>query len=42
VLIWARGWLSEKVKEIADYGLKRLVRDVFGQVGWSNSIKLAD
>ena len=33
VLVWARSWLSEKVPEVAHYGLKRLVRDVFGISG---------
>lgn len=33
LLIWARGWLSEEVRELTSYGVKRLVRDVFGISG---------
>jgi hypothetical protein len=33
VLVWARGWLAQKEATISDYGMKRLVRDVFGISG---------
>jgi hypothetical protein len=33
VLVWARGWLAQKEAQISHYGLKRLVRDVFGISG---------
>jgi hypothetical protein len=48
VLIWARGWLAEKEVKISRYGIKRLVRDVFGisgrvkftKKGWIGHIEL--
>jgi hypothetical protein len=33
VLVWARGWLAQKEAKISQYGIKRLVRDVFGISG---------
>ena len=33
VLIWARGWLTKKEAPVSHYGIKRLVRDVFGISG---------
>jgi hypothetical protein len=33
VLVWARDWLAQKAPEIGQYGIKRLVRDVFGISG---------
>lgn len=33
VLVWARGWLAQKEVKINGYGIKRLVRDVFGISG---------
>lgn len=34
VLIWARGWLAPAAVQIAKFGLKRLVRDVWRINGW--------
>jgi hypothetical protein len=33
VLVWARGWLEPVVPAVRQYGIKRLVRDVFGVSG---------
>ena len=33
VLVWARGWLEPVAPTLRRYGIKRLVRDVFGVTG---------
>jgi hypothetical protein len=33
VLVWARGWLAPSAAPVRRYGIKRLVRDVFGVTG---------
>lgn len=33
VLVWAKRWLQEQVPSLSRYGVKRLVRDVFGIAG---------
>ena len=34
VIVWARGWMGEQQPKLAQYGMLRMVRDVFHIQGW--------